>query len=288
MKFLFLAEEVADATTTTSQTPTLQDFVNKIIDWCQTSGLKLLIGLVALFIIFKIINFIANKVRKGMLKKNRDATITNVVYQCIRKISKVVVFILFLGYVGIDTAGIGSIIASLAVAIGLALQGSLANIAGWFIIIVMRPFKLGDYIVCQGQEGYVEDIKLFYTYLVSFDNKVVMIPNGALANGNITNLSMKNKRRVDLEFLISYENNTNDVINLINSVINSYGNVDQDPAPFVKVLKCDEKGTTLAVRAWCDNGKYWDVYFDLINNIKAKFDENNVIVPITHYNITTK
>lgn len=282
MKFLFLAEE------TTTEPTHLEEFLNKIINWCETSGLKLLIGLVALFIIFKIINFIARKVRNGMRKKNRDATITNVVYQCIRKITKVVVFILFLGYIGIDTAGIGSIIASLAVAIGLALQGSLANIAGWFIIIVMRPFRLGDYVICQGQEGFVEDIKLFYTYLVTFDNQVVMIPNGALANGNIVNLSMKNKRRVDLEFLISYENNTNDVINLINSVISNYANVDQDPAPFVKVLKCDEKGTTLAVRAWCDNGKYWDVYFDLINNIKAKFDENNVVVPITHYNITSK
>lgn len=282
---MFLAEQ---ATETTNNEATLQGFVDKIIIWLQTSGLKLLIGLIGLFIIFKMINIIAFKVKKKMLSNNKDETITNVAYEVIRKVSKVIVFILFLGYIGIDTAGIGSIIASCAVAIGLALQGSLANIAGWLIIIFMRPFKFGDYIMAQDAEGTVEDIKLFYTYIRTFDNRVIMIPNGALANGNITNYSAKKKRRVDLAFEISYQDDAFKAMNLISEMINGYELALKDPTPFVKISEYTPRGIKIAVKVWVNQKDYWDVYFDMINNVKVVFDENHITMPVSQVHLIEK
>lgn len=256
-----------------------ESFYNKVINWCQTSGLRLVIGLIVLFILFKIINYIARKIKKKMLAKHRDETITNVVYEAARKVSKVILFIIFLGYIGIDTAGIGSIIASCAVAVGLALQGSLANIAGWFIIIFMRPFKFGDYVQCQDVEGTVEDIKLFYTYLKTPDNKVVMIPNGALANGNIINYSIKKTRRVEHVFQISYNDDVVKAMDLIHEVILKHDEILQNPEPFIKMSKCANSSIEITSRVWVKQENYWNVYFALIKEVKDIFDQNNITVP---------
>lgn len=262
-----------------------ESFYNKVINWCQTSGLRLVIGLIVLFILFKIINYIARKIKKKMLSKHRDETITNVVYEAARKVSKVILFIIFLGYIGIDTAGIGSIIASCAVAVGLALQGSLANIAGWFIIIFMRPFKFGDYIQCQDVEGTVEDIKLFYTYLKTPDNKVVMIPNGALANGNIINYSIKKTRRVEHVFQISYNDDVVKAMNLIREVILKHDEILQNPEPFIKMSKCANGSIEITSRVWVKQENYWNVYFALIKEVKDIFDQNNITVPYNQVDV---
>ena len=263
----------------------ISSFLEKVIHWCQTSGIKLLFGLIALFILFKIINAIAKKIRNKMLKKGRDETITNVMYEIVRKGLKILLFILFLGYVGIDTAGIGSIIASAAVAVGLALQGSLSNIAGWVIIIVMRPFKFNDYIACQGVDGTVEDIKLFYTYLRTPDNKVVMIPNGSLANGNIINYSTKKTRRLDQVWQISYGDDVVKAIMLIEEVISKHKEVLLDPAPFVRMSQCDSSSINITSRVWVKQEDYWNLHFDLIKEVKDIFDVNGITVPYNQLDV---
>lgn len=280
MNLLFLAEEVAETTEIT-----LEGILTTIINWCLTSGVKLVIGLVVMLVLFWIINGIAKSIKKRMVKKQRDATITNVIYKIFKIVLKSVVFFLFLGYVGIDTAGVGSIIASCAVAVGLALQGSLSNIAGWFIIIFMRPFKLGDYILCQGVDGTVEDIRLFYTYLRTPDNKVIMIPNGSLANGNITNYSLKEIRRVDHVFQISYSDDVVRAIELIRQVIDSKENILQDQEKFVRMSQCDASSINITSRVWVKQENYWDVHFDLIKEVKDIFDQNNISVPYNQIDV---
>ena len=255
------------------------EFLGKIINWIQTSGLKLIIGLFGLIILFKIINFIAKVIRRKMQKKERDVTITSLVYNLIRKLGKLVLFILFLGYVGIDTAGIGSIIASCAVAIGLALQGSLSNIAGWVIIIVNRPIRIGDYVECQGVSGTVEDIQLFHTNLRTPDNKVVTVPNGPLANGNIINYSIKKTRRVDLVFSISYDEDVVKSIKVIQEEANKHELVLKDQDIFVRMTELADSSIDISCRVWVKNENYWTVYFDLLNNVKVAFDNNNIKVP---------
>lgn len=287
MKYLLLtsSEQISEGTTSETTTDFISSFLEKAIDWCQTSGVKLLIGLIALFIIFKIINAIAKRIRNRMLKKGRDETITNVMYEVVRKGLKILLFILFLGYIGIDTAGIGSIIASAAVAIGLALQGSLSNIAGWVIIIVMRPFKFNDYVECQGVDGTVEDIKLFYTYLRTPDNKVVMVPNGALANGNIINYSAKKTRRLDHVWQISYGDDVVKAIMLIKEVIAKHPEILLDPAPFVRMSQCDASSINITSRVWVKQDDYWNLHFDLIKEVKDTFDQNGITVPYNQLDV---
>lgn len=282
--FMLLAE-----TTETEQTAiTLDEIIKTVITWLSTEGVKLLIGAVVLFIAFKIINVIAKKFKKGMEKKNRDKTITKVGYTVIRKGGKLLVFLGFLGYVGIDTAGIGSIIASLGVGVGLAVQGSLSNLAGGLIILLMRPFRIGDYIEAQGEGGTVEDIQIFYTHIITPDNKVVMIPNGSLANGNITNYSTKEFRRVDFEFSISYDEDFERAKKVIWDVIENTENILMDPQPFVRVKTHGESTINIVTRVWTKNEHYWDVYFDMMESIKTNFDKSNIEIPYNQLDVHIK
>lgn len=283
MLFNFLSDVTETTETTVSWN--WQEFLGKIFNWLQTSGVKLLIGLVGLFILFAIVNGISKRVRNKIIKKKNDKTIANVVFRLIRYGGKGVLFLLFLGYVGIDTAGIGAIIASCSVAVGLALQGSLANIAGWVIIIIMRPFKLGDFIEAQGMSGTVEDIRLFYTYIATGDNKLVMIPNGILANGNITNYFVKENRRVEQTFSIAYEEDVAKAIEIIENTLKANALVLEDPAVFVRVSEYADSSINILARCWTKSENYWTVYFQMLSDVKKAFDENKIVVPFNQLEV---
>ena len=286
--FLELSENVDNVTENMESALSLESIVETIVTWLATEGVKLVIGFLLLLLSFWIINGIAKKFKKTMTKKNRDKTITTVVYNVIKKGGKFLVFLVFLGYVGIDTAGVGTVIASLGVGISLAVQGSLSNLAGGLIILVMRPFKIGDYIVAQGESGTVEEIKVFYTYLTTPDNKVVMIPNGALANGNITNTSAKELRRVDFEFGISYNSDYELAKKVINEVISNHELILADPSSFVRVSAHGDSSINIATKVWVKKENYWTVYYDVIETIKTKFDENNIEIPYNTIDINLR
>ena len=263
----------------------LSNILMTILNWIITEGVKLIIGVIILIISFKIINVLANKFQKTMIKNNRDKTITKVGYTIIRKGLKIIVFLLFLSIVGIDTAGIGSLIASLGVGIGLAVQGSLGNLAGGIIILLMRPFKIGDYIEAQGEGGTVEDIQIFYTYIITPDNKVVMIPNGSLANGNIINFSSKEIRRVDFEFSISYNEDLKKAKEVIWNVIGNIDNILTTPQPFVKIKTYESSSIKITTRVWTKTEYYWTVYYDMMEYIKISFDKFNIVIPYNQLNV---
>lgn len=285
--FKFLAD-AANTTETATEGLTLESIVETVVKWLATEGVKLLIGVIVLLFAFWIINAISKGFKKRMEKKNRDKTITTVVYNIIRKGGKLLVFLGFLGYVGIDTAGIGTIIASLGVGVSLAVQGSLSNLAGGLIILIMRPFKIGDFITAQGEAGTVEEIKIFYTYIVTGDNRVVMIPNGALANGNIVNNSIKELRRVDLKFSISYDEDFEKAKKAIYEVIESNENIVTDPQPLVRVISHGESAIDIVTRVWTKNANYWAVYFDMMEAIKTKFDSANIEIPYNQLDVHVK
>ena len=261
------------------------ELLNQIVTWLTTEGLKLVLGLIVLLIVFKIINCISRRVKKRMEKKNRDKTITQVLFKLIRYGGKGLVFLAFLGFIGIDTAGIGTVIASLGVGVGLALQGSLSNLAGGLVILIMRPFKIGDYIAAQGESGTVEEISIFYTYLITPDNKVVMIPNGTLANGSIVNYSTKDLRRVDFEFSISYDEDFEKAKKVIHEVIENTQGVLLDPQPFVRVISHGESTINIVTRVWTENANYWNVYFDMMESIKKSFDSSNIEIPYNQLDV---
>ncbi len=246
-----------------------------IIHWISTSGVKLLIGFIVLMIVFKIINAFSKRIKRRLEKKNVDRTISEVTHTILRRGFKILALIIFLGYIGIDTAAIGSVIGALGVAIGLAIQGSLSKFYAEIVILVMRPFRLGDYIMAQDVEGTVEEIKTFYTVIVTPDNKVIMLPNGTLANGTITNVTQKKVRRVDNSFQISYQEDLLKVKNLLLNICEKQELILDDPLPSVKVFY-QESGIELSLRTWVKTDDYWDVYYYLNEMVKLEFEKENI------------
>ena len=276
--FLF-TEEVA------TEEFSLVELLQTVAGWLMQNGIKLIIGLIILFIAFKVVNFVAKRLQRRLDKKNVDKTIANVTVKALKIVLKIMVFLLFLGYVGIETAGIGTIIGSVSVCIGLAVQGSLSNFAGGIVILVMRPFKLGDFIEAQGHSGTVTDIKMFYTYLNTPDNKVVMIPNGTLGNGDIINYSKEEERRVDLVFSVDYSTDLKLAKEIIEKEIENHQLILKDKGYFVRLGEMAASSLDIKTRVWVKNADYWTVYFDLLENVKKKFDENNISVPFNQLDV---
>ncbi len=257
-----------------------------IVSWASTTGIKIIIGLILLFILIKITNRFANKVRKNMIKHDADKTITSVVYQCISIGFKIIWLLLFLNLIGVQTASIGSIIASISVAIGLAVQGSLSNFAGGLVILVTRPFKVGDFIQAQGVEGTVEDIRMFYTHLATTDNKVVLVPNGILSSGVIVNVNAKDTRRVDEVFSIAYEADYNKAIKVITDAINSCDLILRDKDVFVRMGEEADSYINVKTRVWVKTCDYWTVHFYLLETVRKALDDNNIDVPYNKLDVT--
>ena len=276
---LLFTEEVA------TEEFSLVELLQTVAGWLMKNGIKLIIGLIILFIAFKVVNFIAKRLQRRLDKKNVDKTIANVTVKALKIVLKIMVFLLFLGYVGIETAGIGTIIGSVSVCIGLAVQGSLSNFAGGIVILVMRPFKLGDFIEAQGHSGTVTDIKMFYTYLNTPDNKVVMIPNGTLGNGDIINYSKEEERRVDLVFSVDYSTDLKLAKEIIEKEIENHQLILKDKGYFVRLGEMAASSLDIKTRVWVKNADYWTVYFDLLENVKKKFDENNISVPFNQLDV---
>ena len=277
--FNFLADEAEEASETTENT--LEQFWLNILEWLKVNGVKLVIGMVVLFLLWFIISIISKIIIKSITRKGKkNPQTTRLVVKIIVIIIDILLLLAFISYVGIETAGIGSIISALTVAIGLAVQGALSNLAGGIIIFLMRPFKIGDFIEAQGQMGSVDSIHLFYTFIKTPDNKMAMIPNGILANGVIVNYSAEKIRRVDLLFSISYESDLDKAIAAINEAIESLGvDVLEDPQPFVSLKEMGESSLNIVTRVWVVSSDYWSVYFGLTRAVKDSFNKNGIKIP---------
>ena len=282
-KIVLAAEEA----TTTNQI-SWSDVWQKIVDWAMNVGIKIIIALVIMFFSFKIINFLTKRLYKHFQKKQVDETIARVVYNLLKLSFKILVLICLVGYVGIETASISAVVASLGVGISLAVQGTLSNFAGGVIIVLMRPFKLGDYITTNGESGTVEDIKLFYTNIVTPDNRLVMIPNGQLANNVIVNTSAKEDRRCDVVMSIAYNTDTELAKKLIKEVCQANELIFDTPSPFVEIQEFGDSAINLTVRAWCKSKDYWTVNYYLLNEIKKAFDLNGIEIPFNQLDVTVK
>ena len=284
-------DETTTVATTSEKITSSTYWENKFdeaLKWITTNGIKMLLALIVLFIAFKIVNVIARRIRKNMVAKKCDPTFTVIIVNLFRKGIKILLFVAYLAYIGIDTASIGAVIASCGVGIGLALQGSLSNLAGGIIIVIVRPFRLGDYIEAQGEGGTVEDIRIFYTYIVTPDNRTVMIPNGVLANGVIRNNSLKDRRRVDFNFNVAYNSDLKLVKETLLNIVSADERVLKDPAPFAQISKYGESSITFTVRAWAKSTDYWPLYFSIMENVKMEFDKVGIVIPFNQIDVNIK
>ena len=266
----------------------MSSLIEKLVEWAATTGFKLIVGALIISIGFKLIKNIVNKFMGVLEKRDVDITLCKFLKSLITVSLKIMLVLPVLGYWGIQLSGIAALVASAGVAIGLALQGSLSNFAGGFIILFIRPFKVGDYIETATYGGVVEQIGLFYTQLATPDNKQILIPNGALSNGSLINYSAKSTRRVDLIFSVGYENDITHVKEVLNKIVENNNLILKDPKPFIGVTAHSASSVDFVVRAWCDTQDYWNIYFDLLEEVKITFDKENISIPYPQMDLHLK
>lgn len=281
-------EETAEAATSNGFEGFWGNLVSTVSTWVVQTGLRIVIALVLMFITFKIVSRFARRVERLGSKPNYDKTIMRVLAYAINIGGKSLILVCLVGFLGIDTSGITALIASLGVCIGLAVNGAVANIAGGVLLLVTRPFRVDDYIEAQGVSGTVLDIHLVNTKIQTPDNKIIYIPNGELANGNITNYSVNDQRRVDLTFSISYDNNFNDAKAVIERVCNEHDLVLKDKAKTIRVSAHGDNSIDITTKVWVNRTDYWTVYFDLLETVKLEFDKAGIKIPYNQLDVHVK
>lgn len=266
----------------------MREFLDTLTAWATTTGIKIVIALVVLFISFKLINWICKKILKACEKKHADKTIAQTLTYALKLLMKIVVVICLIGYLGIDTSALTALVASLGVCIGLAVNGTLSNLAGGVLILTTRPFKIDDFIEAQGISGTVADIRITHTKVVTPDNKVVHIPNGALSSGNVINYSEKETRRVEHEFSIAYDSDAEKAKKIISDIIAAHELVLKDPEPFVRICEHGSSAIKIMARAWVNSADFWTVHFDILESVKNEFDKNGIAIPYQQVDVHIK
>ena len=264
----------------------MMDKIPNIIDF----GIGVVLALVVFFIGTKLIKLIRKIIKKSMEKANVDKGVCQFIDSFL-KFALYAVLIFSIGKkFGLDTASVAAALASCGVAIGLALQGSLSNLAGGVLILLLKPFVVGDYIVedNKGQEGTVQEIQLFYTKLLTVDNKTVVIPNGALANTSLTNVTAQDKRRLDLTVGVSYQADLKEAKELILALVQADADILKEQDINVFVSELGEHAVIIGVRGWVKKEAYWTTKWRLLENIKLTLDEHGIEIPYPQVVVHTK
>ncbi|MBJ2176080.1 mechanosensitive ion channel [Aureibaculum sp. A20] len=256
--------------------------IASITTFLATYGFSI-IGAIVIWIVGSwVIKKLMKTVASLMAKKNYDESLQKFLTNLIGWALKIILIITILGILGIPTASFAAILAAAGLAIGLALQGSLANFAGGVLLMIFKPIKIGDLIEAQGEIGVVKEIQIFTTKIITPDNKLVIIPNGTLSNGNIVNYTEEGKIRVDLTFGVGYDSDIKQTKEVLLNVISTGANVLSDPAPTVNVSELADSSVNFAVRPWCKPEHYWDVYFATTENVKLALDKAGIEIPYPH------
>lgn len=266
----------------------LDIYAQKGIDLAFEHGPRILGAIAVLIIGLYIAKFIEKIASKMMEKSNVDDSLRVFIKGFLGALLKVLVVITVLGMVGIEMTSFIAILGAIGLAVGMALSGTLQNFAGGVMILIFKPFKVGDLIEAQGHLGNVKEIQIFITVLLTPENKTVIIPNGNLSNGDLINYTMEGKIRVDLVMGISYTASIKDAKKVLLEIMNAHPKVLQDPAPFVGVLELGDSSVNLAVRPYTKPNEYWDVYFDIYEQGKEALDNANIEIPFPQMDLHVK
>ena len=244
-----------------------------------TLGVTLLKALLVFIVGRLVISLLNRLVRKILSRRNIDPSVKTFVGSLVNVLLIVLLAVSIVAILGIETTSFAALLASAGVAVGMALSGNLSNFAGGLIILLFKPFKVGDYIEGQGESGTVREIQIFHTILTTPDNKVVYIPNGALSGGAITNYSREPLRRVDWTFGVDYGEDYQKVKGVITSIIARDTRILQEPAPVVALHALADSCVNVVVRVWVASADYWDVYFDINQAVYETFNREGIDFP---------
>ena len=254
-------------------------YSQQLIDLVVTWGPKLVTAILTLIIGLWVIGMIVRGLGKAMDKRNVDASLAPFLKSLIGAILKIVLIISVIGMVGIEATSFVAVLGAMGLAVGLALQGTLQNFAGGVIILLLKPFKVGDVIDAMGYVGSVHSIQIFNTYLKTPDNKTIIIPNGGLANSSMTNYSTEPRRRVDFVFGVGYGDSTEKTRETLMALINADTRILKDPEPFIALSSLGDSSVNFTVRVWVEAADYWGVNFDMNENVYNKFNEVGLNIP---------
>ncbi|MCM1330629.1 MAG: mechanosensitive ion channel [Ruminococcus sp.] len=259
----------------------LEKILNGIVDFLPTLLFAIVIYIAGAFLNKAILKLFA----KGTERSRLDQTVRKFLSSVIKIVITALVLIIVLSVLGIPMTSIITVLGTAGVAVGLALKDSLSNVAGGVILLINQNIKVGNYVEIGAYSGTVEEISILFTKLSTPDKKDIYIPNGVAATSAITNYSSEGDRRVDLVFGISYENDHRKAVSAITEVAESHPLVLKDPAPFVRLGELGASSLNITVRVWTKNADYWEVYFDLIEQVKEKFDKENIVIPYNQIDV---
>lgn len=267
---------------------TFTEFLNKVLNWATDFGMRLLAAILVMVLGRILIKWVVKLITKSKFAQKNDKTVVTVLSHFITAALYVVLVVIVIGILGIPTASVITVIASAGVAIGLALQGALSNIAGGIMILILRPFRVGDYVEVAGNSGTVSDVGIFYTVLTTPDNKVITIPNGTVMGDNIVNYSVKDTRRVELVFSVAYGTDVERVKSILLEEANKHELVLKDPAPFARLSKQNDSSLDFTMRVWVESKNYWTVNFDLLETLNARLEAEGIEIPFNQLDVNVK
>ncbi len=260
-------------------------FLDKLVDLSTTLGTKLLAAIFILLIGRWIIRRLKKLINNILEKRQVEASLATFTRSLINITLNFLLVLMLVGTLGVETSSIIALFASIGIGIGMALSGTLQNFAGGIMILLFKPFKVGDFIEAQGQSGTVKEIQIFNTILTTPDNKIIIIPNGGLSTGITQNYSKEALRRVDWQFGIAYGDSYNKAQEVIARLLNADNRILKEPAYFIALTSLGESSVNIVVRAWVNASDYWGVYFDMNEKVYKTFAEESINIPFPQLDV---
>lgn len=260
-----------------------QEHIDKAIEWGWATipglAVSLISALLILIVGLYVIGFLNKVLRKFFQKKDYDQALETFLQSFISIALKIVLFVLIITQLGVQSSSLIAIIGAAGLAIGLALQGSLSNFAGGVLILLFKPFKVGDFISAQGVDGSVKEITIFYTKLTTFGNQLAIIPNGKLSNDNVINYNAESARRDNIKVGIGYGSNIKNAKEILLQICADNENISKEPVPEVYVDGLGDSSVNLTLRFWADTSVFWPAHFHVIEETKSRFDAAGIEIP---------
>ena len=281
-------ENMADAIEKVSSTPFSDWFPELVKVYLVPLGIKIVVALVVLFLGRWVIKLIKNALTKLMNRRRADPSLNSFLMSLVSVLLTFFLIMAIVGILGINTSSLVALLASAGLAIGMALSGTLQNFAGGVMIMLFRPFKVGDFIASQGYEGFVSDIQIFNTVIHTVDNKTVILPNGALSTGVVTNFNKEADRRVDWMFSISYGNDYDRAKAVLQRLCDADPRILKEPKVFIELLKMSDNSIDITVRAWVKPEDYWGVYFRMNELVYKTFPQEGLNFPFPQVDVHVK
>lgn len=260
----------------------------KISEYLADAGINLVLSIILLIVGWKLINIFSKKIKKGKLLSKMEPTARSFLNSALSIVLKITLVITVAAILGVPMTSMVAVLGSCGLAIGLALQGSLSNIAGGFILTVFKPFVVGDYIKSGEFEGTVKSINIFYTKIVTPDNKIIVIPNSKVSDNALTDYNAFPTRRVEVDITAAYSEDSDKVKNTLLDVASANDKVNNEPAPSAVITSFDDSAVSYQLRVWCKTEDYWDVKFNLTENAKKAFDDKNIQIPFPQMDVHIK